>query len=150
MAAEERQKGRRGERETRWNKNSNGSSSSSQRRICRKVVDEVLTCGEARSRSRSCNLQGLEHFSLISTLALNIVWVNLRGKWSKYSSGQNFHVLFILFHVLQANLMQRMTDALSRMLNDPSTRNAMRNLQAYRSVVRQDWTSKCFLFSPVQ
>ena len=32
----------------------------------------------------------------------------------------------------QANLMQRMTDALSRMLNDPSTRNAMRNLQAYR------------------
>ena len=30
--------------------------------------------------------------------------------------------------------MQRMTDALSRMLNDPSTRNAMRNLQAYRCV----------------
>ena len=34
--------------------------------------------------------------------------------------------------------MQRMTDALSRMLNDPSTRNAMRNLQAYRSVAKLD------------
>ena len=34
--------------------------------------------------------------------------------------------------------MQRMTDALSRMLNDPSTRNAMRNLQAYRSVAQLD------------
>ena len=29
-----------------------------------------------------------------------------------------------------ANLMQRMTDALSRMLNDPSTRNAVRTARA--------------------
>ena len=34
---------------------------------------------------------------------------------------------------INVNLMQRMTDALSRMLNDPSTRLAMRNLNDQRS-----------------
>ena len=33
---------------------------------------------------------------------------------------------------VHGSLMARMTDALSRMLNDPGTRQAMRSLQAYR------------------
>jgi hypothetical protein len=39
-------------------------------------------------------------------------------------------VTLILENPSPANLMQRMTDALSRMLNDPSTRNAVRTARA--------------------